>query len=865
VLGSGHIDISKGTISYGTYVLVTGVGTPDDLNWIDGAGFNGQYLIVQGTASQVINIKHATTPGTNGNIVTPDGNDIVLDGTVATNGVPVATFIFDVTVTGNGAWRAISTPVGVGGEFFGPWTADHDAGNQSLNNLNDLGIVRDDGVARMNILGGTGAATDVVIDTVVGTNIRFTEGLADRFEIKNDTNTIQAYVGLGMNNQSITAVSSITSVSGLIDHIFVNTDATNAGFNDSGHTADPSSGVAGDFYYNTTSNTFKFYNGSIWSPLGTTSFIGFLADADLDMNDRDIDNVENINMVNADGTGRMVLIGGATATSAVRFDVGTNVDWTFSEALSDRLFYDASADSFEVSTGMVAFTIKAGTTQINSAIINIGDAPGDAINFIGTAGTELAMGANKITGVLNPTNPQDAVTLDYFNTTGDGQWLETDGTGTMSGNINLGDNDLVNANNINVVNADSTARMAIIGGATATSTVRFDLVTNTDWILSEALSDRLFYDASADAFQFMSGLVAVTISAGTTNLNSAITNIGDAPTDTINFIGEAGTALEMDAHKITGLLNPTNPQDAMTLDYFNTTGDTQWLETDGTGAMVGTLKLRNPADTFSYEIITSAITVSNKTVTLPLLTANDTFIFRTHADTLSNKTIDSSGILGGPTVSLGLSYNNGVRQTFNPNATIPGLNFGSHTADPSTPTNGDVWYNSTTNKFRARENGSSVDMIGGGGGSQTPWASLIDGDGFELQDVGAISWRIPSGIIPAAAAAWIGNQADSFVINAPTGDDLEFRVGGVNKMTVANLLITMTRDLEMSNNNVQGLDHLEFDDLHSIEGLSTSLRIIAGATGDTVRIQNYVGLDRFWLVNNDDVEISNGTSGTTTF
>ena len=38
------------------------------------------------------------------------------------------------------------------------------------------------------------------------------------------------------------------------------------------------------------------------------------------------------------------------------------------------------------------------------------------------------------------------------------------------------------------------------------------------------------------------------------------------------------------------------------------------------------------------------------------------------------------------------------------------------TSDPSSLTNGDIWYNSTTNKFRARENGASVDMIGGGGG-----------------------------------------------------------------------------------------------------------------------------------------------------
>jgi Protein of unknown function (DUF2793) len=42
-------------------------------------------------------------------------------------------------------------------------------------------------------------------------------------------------------------------------------------------------------------------------------------------------------------------------------------------------------------------------------------------------------------------------------------------------------------------------------------------------------------------------------------------------------------------------------------------------------------------------------------------------------------------------------------------------------ADPTTPSNGQLWYNSTTGKFRARQNGTSLDVIGGGGG-------VTDGD-----------------------------------------------------------------------------------------------------------------------------------------
>jgi len=44
-------------------------------------------------------------------------------------------------------------------------------------------------------------------------------------------------------------------------------------------------------------------------------------------------------------------------------------------------------------------------------------------------------------------------------------------------------------------------------------------------------------------------------------------------------------------------------------------------------------------------------------------------------------------------------------------ATLPGLNAGVFGGDPSTLTNGDIWYNSTTNRLRARVNGVSSSLI----------------------------------------------------------------------------------------------------------------------------------------------------------
>jgi hypothetical protein len=55
-------------------------------------------------------------------------------------------------------------------------------------------------------------------------------------------------------------------------------------------------------------------------------------------------------------------------------------------------------------------------------------------------------------------------------------------------------------------------------------------------------------------------------------------------------------------------------------------------------------KLMNPANTFGYIFNTSAITTADKNVTLPLLTADDTFVFANMTQTLTNKTLTSPTI-----------------------------------------------------------------------------------------------------------------------------------------------------------------------------------------------------------------------------
>ena len=56
------------------------------------------------------------------------------------------------------------------------------------------------------------------------------------------------------------------------------------------------------------------------------------------------------------------------------------------------------------------------------------------------------------------------------------------------------------------------------------------------------------------------------------------------------------------------------------------------------------------------------------------------------------------------------------RQIFNPGATAAGINVGANATDPTSPVNGDIYYQSgSVNKFRFYENGAWVELGGGGG------------------------------------------------------------------------------------------------------------------------------------------------------
>jgi hypothetical protein len=116
------------------------------------------------------------------------------------------------------------------------------------------------------------------------------------------------------------------------------------------------------------------------------------------------------------------------------------------------------------------------------------------------------------------------------------------------------------------------------------------------------------------------------------------------------------------------------------------------------------------------------------------------------------------------------SYTAGSKQSVQHNATTAGLNVTPGTGDPSTPVNGDVWYNNSTGKFRARENGATTDIITSGGSvafsaitSGTNTNALVIGTGGSLQASGS------GNIAATTAAALAADPTDCSAGQAPTG------------------------------------------------------------------------------------------------
>lgn len=87
----------------------------------------------------------------------------------------------------------------------------------------------------------------------------------------------------------------------------------------------------------------------------------------------------------------------------------------------------------------------------------------------------------------------------------------------------------------------------------------------------------------------------------------------------------------------------------------------------------------------------------------------------------SDLTIDGDLTVNAVTMTGTLALPDNVRQTLNPGAIVAGLNVGSFAGNPSTPINGDIWYDSTANTLDAQIAGVTVNLGGVSLGADNTW------------------------------------------------------------------------------------------------------------------------------------------------
>ena len=270
--------------------------------------------------------------------------------------------------------------------------------------------------------------------------------------------------------------------------------------------------------------------------------------------------------LNLGGTGPFLQLAGGTMTGAI--DMGTNlitnvVDPTNPQEAATKNYVDVEIVALNLG-GTGPFLQLAGGTMTGaidmgaSAITNLLDPvnPQDAVtldyaetNFLqNSAGGlgpllgDLDMGANNIVNLADPVNPQDAMTLAYA----DANYLRLDGTSQMAGSIDMDGNTITN-----LLAATASDEAVNLGQA-------------------NSLYLRLDGTSAMTAGLDMGGFAITNVLAATAN-DEAV-NLGQTDGLYLRLDGTSpmAAAIAMGGFAITGLLDPVAAQDAATKSYVDT-------------------------------------------------------------------------------------------------------------------------------------------------------------------------------------------------------------------------------------------------------------------------------------------------------
>ncbi len=130
--GNGAIDLQPSDVlgstsdDYTSYLLVTPVGSADDLKTISNASAGGQILHLEANTTGTITLKHNT-----GNIFIPSTNDHIIEAG------GFATLIFDEVIHAN-KWVLVSSSKGGSSSWVGTATTDLDMADNDIDNVAEL-------------------------------------------------------------------------------------------------------------------------------------------------------------------------------------------------------------------------------------------------------------------------------------------------------------------------------------------------------------------------------------------------------------------------------------------------------------------------------------------------------------------------------------------------------------------------------------------------------------------------------------------------------------------------------------------------------------------------------------------------------
>jgi len=184
---------------------------------------------------------------------------------------------------------------------------------------------------------------------------------------------------------------------------------------------------------------------------------------------------------------------------------------------------------------------------------------------------------------------------------------------------------------------------------------------------------------------------------------------------------------------------------------------------------------------------------------------------------------------------LGTAATHTAKKTFGPDATNAGINVGSYAGNPSSLTNGDLWYNSTGNVLNARINGATVSLGAGG----TPAGSNTE---LQMNNAGAFGGATgytydttnKVGVITSSASG-AGHRVHSN-IGVSSG-----RLGYTEACLDSNpfcgrLLTTWSAFADGNTTNRTGLIYRNNNDTVNIIHMQSSSEVVIGGTTGTAPI-----------------------------